>query len=392
MPFLMSPTANHAVGSIQARGQFGKIDVSNVAAAQAGARRILKSLNVSGLNSKYVPKNPKAKLNVRFVQQIHGMPIKGASIVVHSDAGGNVFTINGKLLDNSTVPLAKPTIDSAKAIAVVLDESCAPSVFHNQCNAPSLTIVRSLDNGKAHLAWTCVVRYDLPGKDGYDTPYRDKIFAYADGEAGLIQIHPLIYGALDMDTCNCVQTTTNCQTVSTSKTAINSDDNAINDAHNYAIDTYDYYFAKFGRDSINNREMMLISRVNYNSRYINAFWDGSHMTYGGGDGDTFIPLSQDLDIVAHEITHGITERESGLIYKNVSGESYIVVSRHNTYYFCEWHYQTNRHTLFFHSYIGALNEAMSYTFADLVEKWKCQSDDPANNHINDAIWKIGENV
>lgn len=148
-----------------------------------------------------------------------------------------------------------------------------------------------------------------------------------------------------MDTRNCGQTTANCQTVSTSKTAINSDDNAINDAHNYAIDTYDYYFTKFGRDSIDNRGMTLISRVNYNIRYNSAFWDGSQMTYGGGDGDTFIPLSQDLDIVAHEITHGVTERESGLIYNNESGESYIVVSRHYAYYFRELHYQTNRHIL-----------------------------------------------
>jgi Zn-dependent metalloprotease len=345
MPFLMSPAVNRAKGSIQARGQFGKIDVSSVTAAQAGARCILETLNVSGPNSKYVPKNSKAKLHVRFVQQIHGMPIEGASIVVHSDAGGNVFAINGELLDDSTVPSAKPTIDSAKAIAVALDESRVPSMFHDQCNAPSLTIVRGLDDGKAHLAWTCVVRYDVPGEDGYDKPYRDKIFAKADGEAGLIQIHPLIYGALDMDTRNCGQTTANCQTVSTSKTAINSDDNAINDAHNYAIDTYDYYFTKFGRDSIDNRGMTLISRVNYNIRYNSAFWDGSQMTYGGGDGDTFIPLSQDLDIVAHEITHGVTERESGLIYKNESGESYIVVSRHDAYYFRELHYQTNRHIL-----------------------------------------------
>jgi bacillolysin len=321
MPFLTSPAANHAEGSIQARGQFGKIDVSNVAAAQAGARRILETFNVSGPNTKYLPKNSRAKLHVRFIQQIHSMPVEGTSIVVHSDAGGNVYAINGELLDDSSVPSATPTIDSAKAIAVALDESRVPSEFHNQCNTPSLTIVRGFDDGKAHLAWTCIVRYDIPGEDGYDKPYRDQIFAHADGEAGLIQINPLIYSALDMETRNCGQTTENCQIVSTSKTAINADDNAVNAAHNNAIDTYNYYFTKFGRDSIDNRGMTLISRVHYDTRYNGAFWDGLQMTYGGGDGDTFIPFSQDLDIVAHEITHGVTQMESGLIYKNESGES-----------------------------------------------------------------------
>ena len=43
------------------------------------------------------------------------------------------------------------------------------------------------------------------------------------------------------------------------------------------------------------------------------------MTYGDGDGVTFIPLSQDADVVAHELTHGVTERSSGLVYQNESG-------------------------------------------------------------------------
>jgi len=48
--------------------------------------------------------------------------------------------------------------------------------------------------------------------------------------------------------------------------------------------------------------------------------------------------------------------------------------------------------LFFHACIGALNEAMSDIFAALVEKWKGQSDDPTNNHKNDSVWKVGEDI
>ena len=318
-PFLMGPSANRGKGRVQIKGQLGKIDVSTVAAAQAGAKRILETLGISSPKNKYVPKNSKAK-HARFVQQIHGMNVEGASIMVHSDADGNVLAINGELLDDSKVPSANPTIDSATAIAVALAESRVPSEFYDKCDTPSLTIVRGLDDGEAHLAWTCIVRYDVIGEDGYLTPFKDKIFAHADGEAGLIQIHPLIHGALSLNTKNCFQTKTNCQTVSTSSAAINTGDVAINAAHNNARDTYNYYFTKFGRDSIDNMGMTLISQVHYDVRYNNAFWDGSKMTYGDGDGVTFIPLSQDLDVVAHELTHGVTERESNLIYQNESGE------------------------------------------------------------------------
>ena len=65
--------------------------------------------------------------------------------------------------------------------------------------------------------------------------------------------------------------------------------------------------------------MTLISRVHYDRDYNNAFWDGTQMTYGDGDGVTFIELSRDADVVAHELTHGVTERSSGLIYQNESG-------------------------------------------------------------------------
>ena len=54
------------------------------------------------------------------------------------------------------------------------------------------------------------------------------------------------------------------------------------------------------------------------------------MLYGDGDGSMFSPLSQDLDVVAHELTHGITQYESNLIYQNESGESFIFIHRPNT--------------------------------------------------------------
>ncbi len=130
-----------------------------------------------------------------------------------------------------------------------------------------------------------------------------------------------------MNIQNCLQTKTNCQTVSASNTAINTGDIAINTAHNNAIDTYNYYRTKFGRDSIDNMGMTLTSNAHYDVRLNNAYWGGGQMFYGDGDGIQFSPLSQDLDIVAHELIHGITEKESNLIYQNESGETFIIVHR-----------------------------------------------------------------
>ncbi|ALP37751.1 bacillolysin [Paenibacillus sp. IHB B 3084] len=91
------------------------------------------------------------------------------------------------------------------------------------------------------------------------------------------------------------------------------------DAHAYAAKTYDYYKDKFGRNSIDGRGLQLRSTVHYGSRYNNAFWNGSQMTYGDGDGTTFIAFSGDPDVIGHELTHGVTEYTSNLDYYGESG-------------------------------------------------------------------------
>ncbi|MBE0335647.1 M4 family metallopeptidase [Paenibacillus sp. 23TSA30-6] len=97
-------------------------------------------------------------------------------------------------------------------------------------------------------------------------------------------------------------------------------DPAAVDAHAYAIRTYDYYKEKFGRDSIDGRGMAIASAVHYGEKnYNNAHWGGTHMLYGDGDGTLFAPFSSDLEIVAHELTHGVTEHSSGLVYFAESG-------------------------------------------------------------------------
>ncbi|WP_026696133.1 M4 family metallopeptidase [Peribacillus kribbensis] len=91
------------------------------------------------------------------------------------------------------------------------------------------------------------------------------------------------------------------------------------DAHYYAGKTYDYYKTTFGRNSYDGYGAALRSTVHYSSGYNNAFWNGSQMVYGDGDGSTFIPLSGGLDVVAHELSHAVTSSESNLTYQNESG-------------------------------------------------------------------------
>jgi Zn-dependent metalloprotease len=91
------------------------------------------------------------------------------------------------------------------------------------------------------------------------------------------------------------------------------------DAHYYAGVVDDFYGEVFNRDSIDGNGMKIISKVHYSHNYCNAFWNGLWMTYGDGDNRTCIPLSGGLDVDGHEMTHGVTEHTSGLIYENESG-------------------------------------------------------------------------
>jgi Zn-dependent metalloprotease len=128
--------------------------------------------------------------------------------------------------------------------------------------------------------------------------------------------------------------------------ACNSDPDA-QDAYQYALDTYNYYASINGRDSINGSGMRIISSVHYGTGYQNAFWNGTQMVYG----DEF---SSADDVVGHELTHGVTDYESSLIY---FGQS------------------------------GAINESFSDLWGEFV--------DQTNGHGTDGVlynWQMGEDL
>lgn len=95
-------------------------------------------------------------------------------------------------------------------------------------------------------------------------------------------------------------------------------DEVATDAHWAAEKTYDYYYNNHNRNSIDNNGMTITSYIHYDVDYVNAFWNGQYMTYGDGNGSSITPLTA-IDIVAHEITHGVTSFTADLIYQDESG-------------------------------------------------------------------------
>jgi len=95
-------------------------------------------------------------------------------------------------------------------------------------------------------------------------------------------------------------------------------DEIATDAHWGAEMTYDYFWNKFGRKSFDNKDAKIRSYVHYGTKYNNAFWNGSVMTYGDGDDKRFTPLTC-IDVCGHEVTHAVTTNTAGLIYSYESG-------------------------------------------------------------------------
>ncbi len=109
----------------------------------------------------------------------------------------------------------------------------------------------------------------------------------------------------------------NATDVISNSTNFTNDPTAIQ-AHWGAEQTHGYFQQKHNRNSYNGSGAVIRSYVHYSSGYVNAFWDGSRMTYGDGDGVNYGPLVS-LDIVGHEIAHGVTEYSANLVYQRESG-------------------------------------------------------------------------
>ena len=82
---------------------------------------------------------------------------------------------------------------------------------------------------------------------------------------------------------------------------------SVDEAYDYSGNTYEFFNKIFDRRSIDNKGMRLDSTVHYGENYNNAFWNGNQMVYGDGDGEMFNRFTISLDVIGHELAHGITQ-------------------------------------------------------------------------------------
>lgn len=132
-----------------------------------------------------------------------------------------------------------------------------------------------------------------------------------------------------------------------------SADGSVNAAFEGLGVTRDFYREVLGRNSLDDLGMRLDGYVHYDEAFNNAFWDGQQMVFGDGDRILFTDFTGSLDVIAHELTHGVIEHAAGLIYANQS---------------------------------GALNESLADVFGSLVKQWSLKQD------AAEADWLIGADI
>lgn len=327
-------------------GQLAKLEHRDVVGgALAFVERLQPLLRATGreeLALERVEEDELGKVHVRFRQTLRGLPVVGGELAVHVDKStGTIYAINGTFVPDENLPRAA-ALRAEEALQQAARE--AGIISGVALDKPQLVYVVR-ENGKAYLAWTTRVAFEDEKGEHLDRIYADAVT----GE--LVTSEALIHTALYRKIYTANNGTSLPGTLMFQEGGSSSDSVAMA-AYNGLGYTYNYYKTKFNRDSIDGAGMTLIATVHYGNRYNNAFWNGSQMVFGDGDGTTFAPFANALDVVAHELAHGVTERTANLTYSSEP---------------------------------GALNEAWSDIYAANVEAF-------ANGGVSSNTWKIGEAI
>lgn len=325
--------------------------------------------------------------HTRVQQVFKGVPVLGGEAIVHLNRDGSFDGLTVDLVRRIDPQLAvKPTIERDAAISYAVAEHGGSEVLTESPQA-DLFVLR--ENRRDHL----VYRVELHREDGTEHTAIPIIFVDAHTGKTIMEYN-------NLQTASGTSLYSGTQTINTSGSGstyymedltrkigtfdmrnttgstyrfTDADNNWTSatqkagvDAHWGSAATYDFFKNSYGRNGIDgaggpgyytaatsSTTKLISSVVHYGTNYNNAYWNGSYMTYGDGDNSTFKPLVS-LDVAAHEMTHGITERTAGLVY---SGES------------------------------GALNEAISDIFGAMVERSKKGESSATTN-----MWRIGEEI
>lgn len=98
-----------------------------------------------------------------------------------------------------------------------------------------------------------------------------------------------------------------------------SRDDSVNRAYDGLGSTFELFLSAFGRNSLDGAGLPLDATVHYGREYANAFWDGERMVFGDGDGEVFLDFTLALDVIGHELTHGVVQYSANLEYFGQSG-------------------------------------------------------------------------
>lgn len=273
--------------------------------------------------------------SIHLRQRIGGVPVLGGELRADVDPAGTLIAVAGTLQPGPAPRALRPRISAARALAL---GRAAIRVDATSIVVPSLLVAR-LATGD-NLVWQVEFLTHEPAR------WRLLVDAIT-GEI-LERRDILAFAGLNRRTFSANDSWILPGTLLRSEGEPPSGDTHADAAHDNAGKVYTYFLNTFGRDSIDGTGGRIESTVHYrvdpSQPYNNAFWNGSQMVYGDGDGVVFGLLGTALDVVGHELTHGITQETAGL---NYSGQS------------------------------GALNEAFSDVFGALID---------------DANWEIGETV
>lgn len=283
--------------------------------------------------------------HVRFRQTVNGVPVTAGEVTVHL-RGSDVVAVNAETLPGLEGFDTTPTFYADQALEAVRKLVASPKIGvpDAELSAPRLEILNRglLEGGRqpSRLAWFVEAR---------GPALREYIWIDARRGRPLLHFSQLPH-ARNRKVYDLNGTSALPGTLVRGEGGAPSAVADANLAYQYSGDTYDYFFTQHGRDSYDGKGAAMISSVRFcqgTCPYANAAWNGTQMIYGAG-----FPAAD--DVVAHELTHAVTERSADL------------------YYFMQ---------------SGALNESFSDIFGETVDLTNGGgTDTPA------VRWKMGEDV
>ncbi|NTX64876.1 M4 family metallopeptidase [Myxococcus sp. CA051A] len=279
----------------------------------------------------------------RYGVRLNGVEIMGAELRLHA-RNGQVFAANGNARTDLRAPVGA-NVSAELAVETAQKDRASPP---KAAIAGKPELVYWLDSGQYLLAY----RMRMTGEQKDGTPVDDTVLVNA-RSGDLFERYTNIHSALVRRVYDGGNTTTLPGTVGRNEGDPPVADPIVNAAYDNLGAVYNCYNDLFGRDSYDRAGATLIATVHHRVNYVNAFWNGTQMVFGDGDGTTSLNLALSLDVTAHELTHAVTEFDSDLIY---SGES------------------------------GGLNEAMSDIFGAVCE-WHAEA-----RTINAGTYLVGEDV